>query len=385
MISGISMFAVCVITAALVIVLSVFNGLEDLLHSLNNSFDPQIKIQATKGKSFQVDQELLQRVKSSSGVEHVTEVIEDYAYVRYRDANQVITLKGVTEDFIEQKRIPEANLMEGSLRLKEGDVNYAIVGRGVQYAMSIAVGDNMFPLQIHYIKDVRASMDPSQLYSKMNIITGGVFSIVQQFDENYVIVPLEFAKELLNFGDKRTSLEIKVKPGTDVFTVERNLQKLLGDSFDVLNHEEQHKDIYRLLKIEKLFTFISGSLLLGVGSINIFFSLMMLALDKKKDITVLSAMGATPRLIRRIFLFEGALIALIGTFAGLILGAFFCWLQQNFGLVSMGLENAVMQGYPVKMKAIDFIITLSAVSVITLLLSIKPAMLATRTISVQEL
>lgn len=379
------MFAVCMITAALVIVLSVFNGLEDLLHSLNNSFDPEIKIQASKGKSFPLDATLLSRIKGVEGVAYATEVIEDYAYVRYREANQVITLKGVSDDFIEQKRIPESALMEGELKLREGGVNYAIVGQGVKYTMSLAVGDNMFPLQIYYIKDVRASVDPSQLYSRMSIITGGVFSIVQQFDENYIIVPLDFARDLLNFGDKRTSIEIKTTPGANIFTVEERLQEMLGESFTVLNHEEQHKDIYRLLKIEKLFTFLSGSLLLGVGSINIFFSLMMLALDKKKDISVLSSMGASAGLIRNIFLIEGAMIALIGTIAGLVLGAIFCLLQQKFGLVSMGLENAVTQGYPVKMNVFDFLITLLAVCIITLLLSIKPAVLASRVASIQEL
>jgi lipoprotein-releasing system permease protein len=379
------MFAVCMITAALVIVLSVFNGLEDLLHSLNNSFDPEIKIQASKGKSFPVDHQLLARIKAVEGVEYATEVIEDYAYVRYRDANQVITLKGVSDDFIVQKRIPEAALVEGALRLKDGNVNYAIVGNGVRYTMSIAVGDNMFPLQVYYIKNAKASLDPSQLYSKQNILVGGVFSIVQQFDENYVVVPIDFAKELLNFGDKRTSVEIKTREGADIFEVEGRLQQMLGSSFNVLNHEEQHKDIYRLLKIEKLFTFLSGSILLGVGSINIFFSLMMLALDKKKDISVLSSMGATPSIIRNIFLIEGAMIALIGTFLGLLLGALFCTLQQEFGFVSMGLENAVMQGYPVKMRLADFLITLLAVSVITLILSIKPAVLASRAVSIQEL
>jgi lipoprotein-releasing system permease protein len=379
------MFSVALITGALVIVLSVFNGLEDLLHSLNNSFDPQIKIQASKGKSFPVDATILSSIKAIEGVEHVTEVIEDYAYVRYRDANQVIILKGVTDDFILQNRIPEKSLNEGSLKLREGEVNYAIVGSGLQYTLSIAVGDNMFPLQVYYIKDVKATMDPSQLYSKMNIVVGGVFSIVQQFDENYVLVPLRFAQQLLNYGNKRTSLEIKTKEGSDFVRVEKEIEALLGEDFQVLNNEEQHKDIYRLLKMEKLVTFLSFVVLLGVGSINIFFSLMMLALDKKKDISILGAMGATTQTIRNIFLMEGALIAFCGTFAGLLIGASFCYLQQEFALVSMGLENAVMQGYPVKMSPDDFVLTFLAVSIVTLIISIRPAVLATRVVSIQEL
>ena len=271
------MIGVAFITAALIIVLSVFNGLEDLLHSLNNSFDPEIKIEATRGKSFQLTEGLLDSVKSIQGVAYVTEVIEDYAYVRYRtdNNNQVITLKGVSDNFIDQNRIPEANMVEGKLRLRENGLNFAIIGRGVQYTLSVAVGDNMFPLQMYYIRNTRATIDPSQMYSRMNILAGGVFSIVQQFDENYVIVPLDFAQQLLNYGNKRTALEIKTSPGANIFVVEKALQTRLGDAFNVLNHEEQHKDIYRLLKIEKLFTFLSFSVLLGVGSINIFFSLMI--------------------------------------------------------------------------------------------------------------
>src|SRR5690606_15695830 len=144
-------------------------------------------------------------------------------------------------------------------------------------------------------------------------------SIVSQFDENYVIVPLEFAQQLLNYGNKRTALEIKTTPGANVFTVEKQLESLLGDTFNVLNHEEQHKDLYRLLKLEKLFVFLSFSVLLGIGSINIFFSLMMLALDKKRDISILSAMGAPERIIRNIFLYEGALIAATGAITGVLL------------------------------------------------------------------
>jgi lipoprotein-releasing system permease protein len=384
-ISIISMLGVAVITAALVIVLSVFNGLGDLLHTLNNSFDPEIKIQATKGKSFEVTPEILSSIKGVEGVEYVTEVIEDYAYVRYREANQIITLKGVTDDFINQGRIPEENISEGKALLSDGEVNYALVGQGVRYTLSIAVGDNMFPLQVYYIKDTKSTLDPSQLYSKLNIVVSGVFSIVQQFDENYVLVPLRFAQELLNYGNKRTSLEVKTKRGADLYDVESKLQKILGETFTVLNNEEQHKDIYRLLKFEKLFTYLAFTILLTVGSINIFFSLMMLALDKKKDISILNAMGATSNTIRNIFLTEGSLIALVGTLVGLALGAGVCYLQQEFGFVSMGLANAVMQGYPVKMAFDDFALTLVTVLTITLLVSIRPAVLAARFISVQEL
>ena len=384
-ISTLSLIGVAFSTAALIIVLSVFNGLEDLLRSLNDSFDPEIKIEASRGKSFLLSQELLKKIEAVEGVALVTEVIEDYAYVRYRDANQVITLKGVSDNFLDQHRIDE-KIVDGKLQLKKGNIQYAIIGRGVQYALSVAVGDEQYALQIYYINSVKSgSLDPSTLYSRKSILPGASFSIVQNFDENYVIVPLDFARELLNYGDKRTSLEVKVKSEADLLLVQQSLKNVLGDNFFVLFPEEQHKDLYRLLKMEKLFTFLAFSLLLGISSINIFFSLMMLALDKKKDISVLAAMGADRSLIRNIFLTEGALIAVSGALLGLVLGGVFCWLQQQHGIISMGMETSVTEGYPIKVIPTDFLYTMLVVSVITFLTSYRPAVLAARSPAVQNL
>lgn len=385
-ISFLSMAGVAISTAALIIVLSVFNGLEDLLHSLNNSFDPQIKIEATAGKSFRISKDLLEKVKHVPGVSIVTQVIEDYAYARYGDANQVITLKGVEGNFIDQHRIPTENITEGELKLNDGIVPYAIVGQGVRNALSLSTRDKIYMLQLYYIKNVKAgSLDASKYYSHKNILPGGVFSIVQNLDENYVIVPLAFAQELMDYGDKRTSLEIKVEPNADITAVEQELKKVLGEKFSVLNQEEQHKDLYKLLKMEKLFTFLSLSLLLIIGSVNIFFSLTMLAIDKQKDISILSAMGADGRLIRNIFLAEGALISFSGALIGLLLGAGFCLVQLRFGIISMGMESSVMEDYPVRMMLKDFVATLFLVSIITFLISARPAILAAKSPSLQSL
>lgn len=385
-ISILSMGGVAFITAALIIVSSVFNGLEDLLRSLNNSFDPEIKIQAVKGKSFEVSEEMLTKIKAVPGVAVVTEVIEDYAYARYRDANQVITMKGVGDNFLEQKRIPPEAMVEGELKLKKGNVNYAVVGRGVQYTLSIAIDEPLYPLQIYYIKNVSSvGLDPSRLYARQNIVPGGVFSIVQNFDENYIIVPLEFARDLLDYNNRRTSLEVKAEVNADVYKVEAALQGLLGSGLTVLNHQEQHKDLYKLLKMEKLFTFLALTLLLIIGSINIFFTLMMLALDKKKDISILSAVGADNRQISRIFLTEGALIAFFGTFLGMALGGLFCLAQQKYGIISMGMETAITQGYPVKIQIGDFGLALLVVAIVTLLISLYPARMAARFAGVKHL
>lgn len=384
-ISLISMAIVAICTAALIIVLSVFNGLEGLLRSLYSTFDPEIKIEVVRGKSFEVTHELISSIEEIKGVDIITEVIEDYAYVRYRDANMVVTIKGVSENFLQQQRIDNA-IVAGDLKLKEGTINYAIIGQGVQFALSIVPGNDLYPLQLHYTKSVRpGQVDVTKLYSQKNILISSVFAIESNYDNNYIFVPVDFAKELLDYGNKRTSLEIKTSPDSNIGEVQDQLRALLGSDFKVQNNDEQHADLYKLLNLEKLFVFIAFSFILLVGSINIFFSLSMLAIDKKKDISILFSLGANNTLIKRIFLFEGAIISLGGAGIGLILGGLICWAQQSLGLVSMGMETSVLENYPVEMNVMDFIYTFISLTVITLLISYRPATLATRYVAANEL
>jgi lipoprotein-releasing system permease protein len=385
-ISVISVVAVAIISAAIIIVLSIFNGLGDLLHSINNSFDPEIKIEASKGKTFRVTDELIRKVESIQGVKVVTEVIQDFAIARYNGANQVVTIKGVGDNFLDQNRIPKESIVEGELLLKKNGLNRALVGYGVRSTLSIALDQDFYPLQLYYVKNEKgSSTDPSKLYNQKNIFPGGVFSIIQNFDEGYVIVPLSFAAELLNYSDKRTSLEIKTDGIREITDVEESLQEALGEDFNVLNGEEQHEDLYRVLKLEKLFASIAAVLLLIIGSINIYFSLMMLALDKKRDITILASLGADAKLLQRVFITEGLLIAGIGTISGLLFGALIVVLQQNFNLVSMGMDSAVVDGYPVKMVLTDFVYVFVVMTVVTILISSRPATVASRFASVQNL
>ncbi len=385
-ISIISVIAVSIITAAIIIVLSIFNGLGDLIHSLNNSFDPEIKIEAVKGKSFPVSSSLLKKIEDIPGVAVVTEVIEDYAYARYNNANQVVTVKGVSDNFIDQKRIPKESIVEGELSLTKNGVAKALIGYGVRNTLSISLEEDFHMIQLYYVKNVKSGvLDPSKLYTQKGISPGGVFAIIQNFDENYVIVPLEFAKDLLNYGNKRTSLEVKITAGASIMSVERQIQTTLGNDYNVLNSEEQHQDVYRVLKLEKLFASIAAVLLLVIGSINIYFNLMMLALDKKRDITILASMGADSALLKRVFVTEGLLIAAIGTCFGLLLGAGVVLLQQHFSLISMGMNSSVVDGYPVKLAFVDFVYVFIAMSAVTIVISSRPATLASRFASVQHL
>ncbi len=385
-ISIIAAFLVAVITAAIIVVLSIFNGLGDLIRGLNNSFDPEIKIVAVKGKSFEVTPELITKIKAIDGVDLVTEVIEDFAYVEFNNASQVVIMKGVSQNFVEENRIPAANMIYGKMILKEGNTHYAVVGYGVKYILSVEIENNFHPLNFYYVNaSAGKSLDPTRLYTKKSIMPGGVFSIMQNFDENYVLVPLEFAQELMNYGEKRTSLEIKGKKGLSSITLEKSLQELLGDKFQVLNQDEQHADLYRVLRLEKLFSSLASVILLVIGSVSVYLSLMLLALDKKKDITVLSALGANRNLIRNVFLTEGILISLVGTITGIVVGCVVVFLQQKFSLVSMGMAHSVTEGYPITLLYTDVLYVLIMMIVVTIAISFRPAIIASRFVSVQNL
>jgi lipoprotein-releasing system permease protein len=296
----------------------------------------------------------------------------------------VVTVKGVSENFLQQHRLDD-QLVEGELKLIRDSIPFAILGRGVRYTLSAEVEDDMHALRMYYIKDARpGNISPASLYAQKSIRPGGVFSIEKNYDENFVFVPLAFAQDLFQSGDRRTSVEVQTD-GTRTLEVKKALQASLGDSYQVLTNEEQHKDLYRLLRIEKLFTFLSLSLLLLVASINIFFSLTMLSIDKKKDISILTSMGATPSLIRNVFLTEGALISFLGAAAGLVMGGVLCILQERVGLVGMGMDNAIVSNYPVEIRATDFLITIGVIVMVSMTVSFRPAVLASRAYSLKEL
>ncbi|WP_161889560.1 ABC transporter permease [Pontibacter russatus] len=372
-ISNIAMIGVAVGTAALIIVLSVFNGLEDLIREIYSSFDPDLKITAVEGKSFETDTEFMNRIRQTPGVAVVSEVIEDNALLRYNERQMVVKVKGVSENFFEQNEIDSA-VVEGRSELIYNNAYHALVGRGVQYQLSIRPSNQFVPLQFMYPRNVKFNpLNPEGAFNSLNIAVGGIFAIERQYDDAYVFVPLNFAAELLEYGRRRTALEIKVEETAQVEEVKAALQQVLGDAFKIQNSDEQHTSLLRAVKVEKLFVFITFAFILGIASLNIFFSLSMLVIDKKKDIAILASMGATASTIRNIFLFEGALVAFIGAAYGLSTGMLICNLQQTFGLVSMGMATSVVEAYPVKMEVEDFVMTGLAIIVITLLVSIRPA------------
>ncbi|AFL83414.1 ABC-type transport system, involved in lipoprotein release, permease component [Belliella baltica DSM 15883] len=377
--SRISMIGVAVGTMALVIVLSVFNGLEDLIRSLYASFDAELKIESVKGKSFEVTDDWLQQIRDTEGVEILTEVIEDNALFKYKDYQHLARLKGVSENYLKQGRFNEGYIW-GELELGTESQPKAIIGRGVGFYLSMDLDNEFELLQVFYPKAPRnaGTLDPRQLYSRDVIKPSAFFSIEKEFDDNYIIAPLNFVKNLLNYGQKRTSIEIKVKEGFSISSVKKRLKTVLGEDFSVKDTDEQHAGLLRTIKVEKLFVFITLSFILAVASFNIFFSLSMMAIEKKKDTAVLIAMGAKAKLIKKIYIKQGAIIAFSGATIGLFLGFIVCLIQDTYGIVSLGISSSVIDNYPVKMIWTDFLWTSVAVITITFLASYRPAVIASK-------
>jgi lipoprotein-releasing system permease protein len=384
-ISIISMIVVAIGTMSLIIALSFFNGLEGLLRSMYGDFDPDIIITPSSGKSFQFDAEIYNDLEQTAGVLGVTEVVEDYVLLRYKEAQRVVRMKGVSRAFDEYSGIKNA-VVAGDFPLVRDSIGYALLGRGVQYDLSLSLKNDFYTLQIYYAKNIDPGVvNPEKMFNILNIIPGGVFAIEKYYDENFVFVPIEFASELLGYKDKRSSFELYLEEGVSHEAMKDQLQVSLGSDFKVKTGDELHSSLYKVLKIEKLFIFVILAAIIGIASVNIFFCLTMLVIEKKKDISVLIAQGASSQLIRRIFLFEGYIIAFTGAIIGLFLGLGLCFLQQEFGFVGMGMESAIVSSYPIKIEWTDVALTVIAIVVITILASVKPAIKAAKSFSVDAL
>ena len=379
------MIGVAIGTAALIVVLSVFNGLQDILKSIYDSFDPPLTVEATVGKSFLMTPELRWQIEELQGVKIITEVIEDNALIMYQDQQVVAHIKGVEESYKTINRL-DTFLVRGDMRLKEGDVDYAILGTGVAYELSVILESSAYGMQIVYPKKLRPGMPiTNNSVKRKSIIPAGIFNIESVYNESYVFVPLSFAQELMDYGDKRTSIEVYLNDGVRLSKVKKELSEKLGQDFTVLDSDELHSGLLKAVKIEKLFTFITLSFIMAIASFNIFFTLSMLAIEKKRDISVLYSFGATPRFIRQIFLKQGSIISLIGAIVGLLTGLVVCLLQQKYGLVSMGMQTSMVNAYPVKLEVLDFLMVGLSISLITIVTSYRPAIIASRVEMVKNL
>jgi lipoprotein-releasing system permease protein len=384
--SLISMVGVAISTMALVAVMSVFNGLEDLIRGLFSSFDSELQVTPVAGKTFVASEEWLNAIREVEGVEVITEVIEDNALLEYRGNQHIARVKAVSDNYFDHERFSKGYFW-GDTTLGTTIRPGAILGRGVAFALSINLDDINSILTIYYPKAPKsaATLDPNQLYTAGQVEPRGFFSIEQGVDNEYILVPLDLFKEMLSYDQKRTALELKVASGHSISSVQEALEAHLGAEFAVKNADEQHATLIRTVKLEKLVVFLTLTFILALASFNIFFSLSMLAIEKKKDLAVLKSMGAKNSLIRGIFLKQGALIAFSGAILGLILGLLLVGAQEKFELISLGIASGVVDAYPVRIHWPDLGWISLAVVTITLLASWRPAWIAAQVDPLEEL
>lgn len=378
LISGISIAGITVGTMALIIVLSVFNGLEDLIKSLFNSFDPDLKISLVEGKTFDRDRSEIQQAKDHPSVAVFAEVLEENALIDYRKRQAIITLKGVTENYADLTGI-DSLLVEGSFMLWEDDIPTGVIGYDL--ASQLSVGLSFFdPMYIYVPKKSGGMMlNPASAFNRRYIFPRGVFSVQQEYDSKYLIVPISFARDLLKADNKVSSIDIKLKEGISQKEARAELAAVVGPDFKVHTQYEQHQAFYQVMASEKWAIFLILGFILIIASFNTISSLTLLVLEKKKDMHVLQAMGALPVAIRRIFLVEGLLISLVGIIAGLILGALVCWAQMYIGIIRFPSSGSfIVEVYPLVMKPLDFIGVTAMVGVIGGIASFIPVRILAR-------
>jgi len=363
-ISAVSVAGVAVGTMALIIVLSVFNGLEGLVSSIFNTFDPDLKIIASAGKVFAPDSANLLRLSEVRDISAYSLTLEENALLRYGDRQYIAIIKGVDENFTKVTAL-DSSMWEGEFRLKTGNNRpEAVIGVGVANYLGIRI-NFITPLNIYVPKRTGSvNLDPENAFVRKYIFPSGIFEIEQEFDSKYVFIPLDFAHELLEYNTEISSIEIKTVGSADVNKVQATVKKIFGKNYIVRNRLEQQDIFYKVMHSERLAIFIILTLILLIASFNIIGSLTMLIIEKERDIEILKSLGADNNLIRKIFIFEGWMISIIGAFAGIVGGFVVCWLQQRFGLIKLNSESLIMNAYPIIMKFKDFIIVPATVLLI---------------------
>ena len=360
-ISAISVVGVVVATMALVIVLSVFNGFHDLVASFSTQFDPQLKIVPTEGKTAPADDPILTELRQFSEVDVATECVEDQALAMFNGKQAMVMLKGVDDNFDELTHIREIVYGEGDFQLHTADLQYGTIG--IRLAQDLGMGARFGDYLRIYAPRRDGQLDltnPSDGFVVDSLITPGVVFSTRQgkYDKNYIVAPIGFARLLFEQQGMLSSLEIRLKDGSNLDNVKRQMRRVAGDKYKVLDRFEQQADTFKIMQIEKLIAYIFLTFILVVACFNIIGSLSMLIIDKKDDIATLRKLGADDRQITRIFLFEGRMIAALGAVVGILLGLLLCWLQQEFGLVGMGGSTGmfVINAYPVSVHYSDILV-----------------------------
>ncbi len=382
-ISGISVCGVALATMALVCTLSVFNGFQDMVATLFTAFDPELKITVREGKVFDGQDERILAIRGMAEVDVFTEVLEENAMVQYKERQTMATLKGVEDNFEQLTAIDSILYGAGQFMLADEVVDYGVMG--VELVSTLGTGlQFVYPLQVYMPKrsgrvnmsNPAASFNMDYLYSP-----GVVFAVNQQkYDSQYILTSIDYVRRLLDYTTEVSAIELKLQPNTNINSFKSKLQTLLGDEFVVKNRYEQQADVFRIMEIEKLISYLFLTFILLIACFNVIGSLSMLIIDKKDDVLTLRNLGASDKLISRIFLFEGRMITLSGAVVGIVLGLALCLVQQHFGIITLGGggNSFIVDAYPVSVHWTDIVLVFATVVIVGFLSVWYPVRYLTR-------
>ena len=358
----VSVALIAIVSIALTITMSVFNGLSDVISSMYSTFDPEIKITAKSGRVFSFDS-IQPKLKTVSDIEAFTPILEDDALFTYGEKQLIGKLKGVGNSFTKTCNV-DSILVAGEFVLQQDGVEYVCVGQGVAHTLSVGL---QFRDVLHIYapnRTKKTTILATEEYNKTHAYARGVFSVQMEIDNQYVITSLDLAQELWEYTNNEiSSIDIKLAPNADVKKTVSNIQNLLGDDFSVKDREQQHEFMSKITEGEKLITFLIITLILIIASFSIVGSLTMLIIDKQRDINILRSLGADSKIIKRIFILEGWLISIIGVVVGVGIGVGICLLQEKFGIVKLPgtSQNFVVEAYPVRVLLGDVFAILAVV------------------------
>lgn len=373
-ISWISIVAMLFGTAALILVLSVFNGFEDLVKGLYSSFYPDLRIAPASGKQLTLTAEQLQKIRAVNGVKAISLVVEERALLRNGESQSMINLKGVDGAYGQVTAVPQ-HMISGQFSVGTEERPLLVLGAGIENAVGVMADRNLNPLVVYLPRKGEVNLsDPFQSLSTDTVNTSGSFVIQQDFDNKYVLTNLQFVKRMLHMeADAYGAGEVAVKPGAEAEAVQKRLQTILGNAYEIQTRYEQNKSLYSIMQMEKWVIYAILSLILVVAAFNMIGALTMLVLEKKEDIGVLHAIGASREFIKRIFLTEGLLLALIGGGVGMLLALLIALAQMKFHLIPLQGDSFMIAYFPVKLNPWDFLLVGATVLVISLLAAFVPA------------
>ena len=370
-ISWVSLLGVAIGTAALILVLSVFNGFEDLVLKMYNSFDPHLQITAAEGKVF--NPEKISAVLDNPEFESSAYILEEKVLLKYQEKEFIATVKGVSETYQELTNF-DSLLVDGEYINSYENNNVAVVGSGVAYHLSIGLGTMFEQLQVFVPnRNSKTLLNPQTAFKQGSVLPVGIFSIQAELDQEYIITPLAFIQQLADRGNSISAVEIKLKNEDRMIVIQEQLATALGDNFIVKNRFEQQEFLYKILNTEKLAVFLILAFIMIIATFNIIGALSMLMLDKQKDITTLRSLGCTVQDIQSVFFRKSMLTILLGIIVGLFIGLGLAFLQQTFGFIGMGGGSFVINTYPIAIVFTDIILVSFTVFAIGLLASWYPA------------